>query len=221
MLHRCRATYYEGCLLPLEVPQKQLLAHIVYQQWQVVHNSFTAILTQTNRNLPDSSIRGGGQKATIISRPAEIIDYFQMATEGSQNPARWNLVHWKSQWLVRLGCVWFRSIQHWEFYTNKVLRTHNRKSISIGTSSSQHCPSMREEHCETAHLATTEWQHGLVRNPTDLQQKDSGNAGKIFVEAILKLILCISPGSVFLLSHSKTVILKHKKDWNIVYNLGC
>lgn len=49
--------------------------------------------------------------------------------------------------------------------------THDRERISVSTGSSKHCPSMREEQCEAAQLATAERQHGFVRNPTDLRQK--------------------------------------------------
>ncbi len=66
------------------------------------------------------------------------------------------------------------------FCMNKVFLTYNRESISVSTSSSQYRPSMREEHCEAAHLTAAERQHGLVRNPTDLQQKDSVNASAMF-----------------------------------------
>lgn len=58
-------------------------------------------------------------------------------------------------WMVSAE-VLKRSIEHGEFYTNEVLLTYNRESVSVSTRSSQHCPGMREEHCETAHLATPE-----------------------------------------------------------------
>ncbi|TNN44024.1 hypothetical protein EYF80_045789 [Liparis tanakae] len=45
------------------------------------------------RNSPHSSIRGGGQKAPIVSGPAEIVDDFEMAAEGRQRPTGGNLVH--------------------------------------------------------------------------------------------------------------------------------
>lgn len=66
-----------------------------------------------------------------------------------------------------------RSIEHRE---REVLLTYDRESVSVGTSSSQHRPGVREEHCEAAHLTAAERQHRLVRNPTDLERKDSGNA---------------------------------------------
>lgn len=49
--------------------------------------------------------------------------------------------------------------------------TYDGERISVSAGSSKHCPSMREEHCEAAQLATAERQHGFVRNPTDLRQK--------------------------------------------------
>ena len=61
-------------------------------------------------NLPDRSIRGGRQKSLVISGPAEIIDYFQMTAEGSQNLARGNIIHWNSKpRLVFTRYVFFRA----------------------------------------------------------------------------------------------------------------
>lgn len=56
-------------------------------------------------------------------------------------------------------------------FGDEALLTYDRERISVSTGSSKHCPSMREEHCEAAQLATAERQHGFVRNPTDLRQK--------------------------------------------------
>lgn len=59
--------------------------------------------------------------------------------------------------------------------TNEVLPTDDGESVSVSTGGSQHRPGVREEHGEAAHLAATERQHGLVGDPTDLQQRDSGD----------------------------------------------
>lgn len=57
------------------------------------------------------------------------------------------------------------------FFNDETSPTYNREIISVSTGSSKHCPSMREEHCEAAQLATAERKHGFIWNPTDLQQK--------------------------------------------------
>lgn len=61
-------------------------------------------------------------------------------------------------------------------YADEVLLTYYRESIRVGTSSRQHRAAMREEQREAAHPTTAERQHGLVRNPTDLQQGIIGRA---------------------------------------------
>lgn len=57
--------------------------------------------------LPDSSIRGGRQKAAVISGPAEIIHYFEVTIEGSQNLARGNLIHWNKNSILFIFFTWF------------------------------------------------------------------------------------------------------------------
>lgn len=47
------------------------------------HDRNDYVFNAAERNLLDSSIRWGRQKAVIIIGPAEIIDYFKMAAEGS------------------------------------------------------------------------------------------------------------------------------------------
>lgn len=59
--------------------------------------------------------------------------------------------------------------------THEALPTDNGESVSVSAGGSEHCPGVREEHGEAAHLAATERQHGLVGDPTDLQQRDSGD----------------------------------------------
>lgn len=57
-------------------------------------------------------------------------------------------------------------------FAHQTLPTDNGESVSVGTGGSQHRPGVREEHGEAAHLAATERQHGLVGDPTDLEQRD-------------------------------------------------
>lgn len=83
--------------------------------------------------LPDSSIRGGRQKAAVISGPAEIIHYFEMTIEGSQNLARGNLIHWNKNSILFYLFIFYLIFKKYICTDKEESRCHQRGVHGIQT----------------------------------------------------------------------------------------